>query len=476
MDNLTQIPAHKNYVRNECMRRTFWYIFHIETLASAFIDRPLPVLPEQTRVLRLPSEETLFDMPRIEVRPNMDPSYDYLSLPLDQKVCQSEFANLIRVGFIYSGVIAAIGQKARVLRAWEQGRVPISQAPSVNKHETELRTWLELLPDHLRLTEDNLQAYLAQLDGGAGSSAWCFLYMHALAESTVLALHEFADLGSEINSAASLATRQQKALDNLIMILNSMGHRGRTKPIMAILLVTLARHTTPSQQPQVATWFSEYLHMWGVSYEEMMNLQFRVSWYLGRSEPIGTRLFDDLDQQSLYQISGRGSSASTQSLSASEPSSGAVISPGTFGGSAMGLTGITLHPSNCSLFNEESTNLLFKRLVDGSVDNIGPSTTSIGGQPATSMIGVSRHRMPPENYGGIALDPSYLPHLDLSSSLGHSAGPDFIGDRTARDDLPHLFPHGPAGRPRFLSISSHGYGSFGSAESEGGLFNVVHRP
>ncbi|KAG8798689.1 hypothetical protein FRC16_006746 [Serendipita sp. 398] len=116
MDNLTQIPAHKNYVRNECMRRTFWYIFHIETLASAFIDRPLPVLPEQTRVLRLPSEETLFDMPRIEVRPNMDPSYDYLSLPLDQKVCQSEFANLIRVGFIYSGVIAAIGQKGKPLQ------------------------------------------------------------------------------------------------------------------------------------------------------------------------------------------------------------------------------------------------------------------------------------------------------------------------------------------------------------------------
>jgi hypothetical protein len=53
-----------------------------------------------------------------------------------------------------------------------------------------LQRWLELLPDSLRLTQENLGAHLSQLDGGAGAAAWAFTFMHALAETTVLALHE----------------------------------------------------------------------------------------------------------------------------------------------------------------------------------------------------------------------------------------------------------------------------------------------
>jgi hypothetical protein len=53
-----------------------------------------------------------------------------------------------------------------------------------------LQQWLELLPESLRLTQENLGAYLSQLNGGAGAAAWAFTFMHSLAETAVLALHE----------------------------------------------------------------------------------------------------------------------------------------------------------------------------------------------------------------------------------------------------------------------------------------------
>ncbi|KAG8817806.1 hypothetical protein FRC17_011089 [Serendipita sp. 399] len=227
--------------------------------------------------------------------------------------------------------------------------------------------------------------------------------MHALAESTVLALHEFADLGSDITSVGPPVARQQRALGNLIMILTSMGSSGRTKPMMAILLVTLAKYTTSSQHPQVATWFSEYFQTWGVSYEEMMSLQFRSSWFHGRSEPTAGGLFDDLSQQPLHTVAARGSSVSTQSLSASEQSSGPMISPVTFGDSAMGLTGMTPHGS---LFNDGTTAFLFKQLTDGSARGADHSA-HVTEDPSASSMSIPRmeeDRAHSETYRGVALD------------------------------------------------------------------------
>ena len=49
---------------------------------------------------------------------------------------------------------------------------------------------METLPEHLYLSEPNIEFHVSQLESGAGAGSWCFAYMHALAECTVLALHE----------------------------------------------------------------------------------------------------------------------------------------------------------------------------------------------------------------------------------------------------------------------------------------------
>lgn len=265
---------HHNFVRIEALRRVFWHLHCIELL-SPRAGENMRDRRERAGLIRLPLEDALFDMPRIESRAGFDSPYEYLPLPAGPKSCRSEFGNLIRVCEIYAAILDAIATKEHVLRVWEQGvSATLDGMPSVSQQEMNLRRWLELLPDHLRLTEDNLQFYLSQLDGAAGSSAGLFIMMHGLAESSVIALHAFAEMGS---ASPATATRQQKAVANLTMILTAMGCRGRVKFMMSTLLATLGQSLS-AQHPQVLTWFDEYYRMWGVTYEELMNGHLRAFW------------------------------------------------------------------------------------------------------------------------------------------------------------------------------------------------------
>lgn len=277
MDQTPLVSSLEDHIRNESMRRTFWFIHYVGLLTCAFTGRAPPAISEELNHLRMPVEEALFDLPRVDNRPGIQSSYDYFQLPVENKACRSEFANLIRVCRIYATIVSATSQKVRLLQAWDIDHVSNAQIPSVTPVEVGLRRWLELLPDYLRLTQENLATQLSQLDGGAGTGAWAFIYMHALAECTVLALHEFSNVGMSLEGPRALVPREQKALENLTMILGALGQRGRANITVGALLVAIGNHYSP-QDPQVATWFDEYFRMWGVSYEELMNKQFRSSW------------------------------------------------------------------------------------------------------------------------------------------------------------------------------------------------------
>ncbi|PVG04690.1 hypothetical protein CPB86DRAFT_10899 [Serendipita vermifera] len=48
--------------------------------------------------------------------------------------------------------------------------------------------------------------------------------------------------------------------------------------LVASILVAVAKYFSP-QQPQIANWFEEYYRMWGISFDDLTNVAFRVSWF-----------------------------------------------------------------------------------------------------------------------------------------------------------------------------------------------------
>jgi hypothetical protein len=99
----------EGHLRNESMCRTFWLLYQTGLFSSAFTQQLVPA--DTLSRLRLPVEEALFDLPLVENQPRIHSSYDYLQLPVDNKPCRSEFANLIRISRIYAAVVSATSQK-----------------------------------------------------------------------------------------------------------------------------------------------------------------------------------------------------------------------------------------------------------------------------------------------------------------------------------------------------------------------------
>lgn len=106
--------TYAEYVRNESMRRVHWYMYQAELLSAVMAQTALPTLAEPLSQIRLPVEEALFDMPRVENRLGVIPSYHYLALPTESKVCASEFGNLVRVSWIYASAMNAVTQKGEL--------------------------------------------------------------------------------------------------------------------------------------------------------------------------------------------------------------------------------------------------------------------------------------------------------------------------------------------------------------------------
>ena len=93
-----------------------------------------------------------------------------------------------------------------------------------------LQSWALSLPRHLRFDENTLTSSVNKLSSPlhtSSRSAWLFAYMHALAECGMFYLQ--ATLAT--NGASWAAQRQSQAVDNIAVILEAVGVRGRESPL-----------------------------------------------------------------------------------------------------------------------------------------------------------------------------------------------------------------------------------------------------
>lgn len=209
------------WISSECHRRTFWVLYVLESLSSAFTSRPMTFKDSQLKV-RLPVDEASF-----EFGLRGESSSEYLQFPMPQAKPSStgEFGHLVRVTWIYTTVmnqIAELNKKGR-----PPGPGDSVTMDTINHSEQCLHSWESSLPERLRFDSETLHNQIQALDSGASTGGWTYAYMHALAECSILGLHELLEVMPNREVARAHAVRQQRALDNLTVILGSLGTRGR---------------------------------------------------------------------------------------------------------------------------------------------------------------------------------------------------------------------------------------------------------
>jgi hypothetical protein len=117
-----------------------------------------------------------------------------------------------------------------------QHEAALKVRPPPNQHRLRVRmmltqqTWARSLPRHLSFDENTLNSSVNKLSSPlhtTSRSAWLFAYMHALAECGMFYLQ--ATLAT--NGADWAAQRQSQAVDNIAVILEAVGVRGRESPL-----------------------------------------------------------------------------------------------------------------------------------------------------------------------------------------------------------------------------------------------------
>lgn len=93
--------------------------------------------------------------------------------------------------------------------------------------------WALALPPYLRFDETNLMASLQKLASPlpfVAVSGWCYSYMHAIAESGMVYLQAAAAASGQVPRDVTMQ-RQTQAVDNIGVILQSLGDLGRASPM-----------------------------------------------------------------------------------------------------------------------------------------------------------------------------------------------------------------------------------------------------
>lgn len=125
---LTPVPSPEFIqasIEREALRRVFWLIHLMDVLAHIFFKKPMLKLREQGVRLRLPADETSFEL-GFSTLPGKSPSFgdsvglnyyicpgiEYLYLPAVRTQYSSEFGHLIRVLTIYAKIELALNEQS----------------------------------------------------------------------------------------------------------------------------------------------------------------------------------------------------------------------------------------------------------------------------------------------------------------------------------------------------------------------------
>ncbi|QRV74156.1 Fungal specific transcription factor domain [Ceratobasidium sp. AG-Ba] len=275
--------SYEHWVSAECHRRTFWVLYVIELLSSAFTSRPMTFKDSQLKV-RLPIDEATFEL---GFQKDMPP--EFLHFPMPPTIsATAELGHLVRVTWIYSTVMN------QIMETNKKGRPPgpgdSVTVDTIAYSEQCLNQWEASLPERLRFSSDVLHVQMRSFESGGSVGGWLYGYMHALAECTVLGLHELMEVMPNREAARAHSVRQQRALDNLTFILASLGHRGRLSQWNATLLLALVRYRTtlsPQPDPHLTEWCAELEKQWGISLGELINVEFRRTWCASANGGVG---------------------------------------------------------------------------------------------------------------------------------------------------------------------------------------------
>ncbi|KAG6866572.1 hypothetical protein C0991_002057 [Blastosporella zonata] len=215
---LTPVPSAEFIqasIEREAVRRMFWIIHLLDNLAFIYFRKPLEGLQEPGRRLRLPVDETTFELGVHSTLP------EYLYLPAVRMQYSSEFGHLIRVVSIYAKVESALNELA-------DPESSSNAAGALLDAEHLMDSWANTLPEHLRFSEQSLQVQQSMFETSSNAGAWCWCGMHVFHASSILALN-FARQQSQ-KGPKSEPTWALRMLD---LILEMLGDRAKNSILMA---------------------------------------------------------------------------------------------------------------------------------------------------------------------------------------------------------------------------------------------------
>ncbi|WVQ74396.1 hypothetical protein IAR50_003997 [Cryptococcus sp. DSM 104548] len=211
--------------------------------------------------------------------------------------------------------------------------------------EGALKTWAMGLPQHMHFNEPNLTHAVGKLASQvpeAKTSGWMFAYMHAAAECGMFYLQAAV---APVSDGIVTARRQSQAIENLIVIMDTIGLAGREGSCFVFPLFVISNwqdHLEKSEllirdvkhhltEERLNLWWAEKFREWGIDQHEVLQRGFYALPFPSTAPSPSFRmsqmpLMEPPSSLGLYQTSPRGR-ASVDSASATSPSSVALATP-----------------------------------------------------------------------------------------------------------------------------------------------------
>ncbi|KAJ9120112.1 hypothetical protein QFC22_003010 [Naganishia vaughanmartiniae] len=283
----------------QCTERTLWMLYLADVSVGIQV-RPRQLLDYHMSNIPLPTNEAEFSW-HGGSRTATDSrelafGVDALNLPGSAIATAniSEFGHLIRAASILFKIMALFGQASRdrvetskravVLEAELRVSTPLHSplSDSVIKCRRISQAWASCLPEHLQFNDRNFVLNVKKLGSAIPTTAscgFCFALMHSIAESSQFYLQSIAAIAGDISHSIT-ATRQSQAVDNMTVVIDTIGDVGRQSPeAFAILDIvsTWAAHTagtlptgrlpsltTQRNEMRLEQWWSDLGHTWGL--------------------------------------------------------------------------------------------------------------------------------------------------------------------------------------------------------------------
>ncbi|KAG8220933.1 hypothetical protein J3R82DRAFT_2437 [Butyriboletus roseoflavus] len=241
-------------IERECARRVFWLIY-ISDCFGWMLYRRVRLATDSQMNLRLPIDETSFEISPLTAIP------EFMTKPNPPYSMCSESGQLIRVLSLHEEAERFLDD----LDDCESERYPVDQLQGL---ETRVGAWADVLPEHMRFTDDNLSVHIAQYDTASNTGAWCFLIMHVIHCSSMLALN----LGRQ-RCRLEIHFHPTWAQERIIKIIEALGRKAKLSIILGVAIWPLFKYADEPPSQTLLNWSSDFEGIWGVRIQDLSRRQ-----------------------------------------------------------------------------------------------------------------------------------------------------------------------------------------------------------